>query len=247
VQESAAGEDLVVMPDLDASYFARLSQELMQQGQEDATVQAVVKRAVDVVPGCEMAGVSLRRKRGRVETVASTDGRVDACDALQYELEEGPCLDAIWQGDTYLANDLRHDQRWATWGPRVADRGMGAIIAVRIADARDAMGALNLYATEVGAFDRHALDVATVFGYHAANALVSAHVVDGLESSLRSRHAIGLAQGILMQKYGLTVDSSFTVMQRYSNHYNVRLRDLADQIIERQDLPPADPERRPPG
>jgi GAF domain-containing protein len=235
------------MPDLDASYFARLSQELMHQGPEEATVQAVVKRAVDVVPGCDMAGVSLRRKRGRVDTVASTDDRVEVCDALQYELEEGPCLDAIWQDATYLANDLRHDPRWPNWGPRVAERGMGAIIAVRISDARDAVGALNLYATEVGAFDRHALDVATIFGYHAANALVSAHLVDGLESSLRSRHAIGLAQGILMQKYDLDVERSFTVMQRYSNHYNVRLRNLADRIIEHHDLPPTDQRSRPPG
>ena len=235
------------MPDLDASFFARLSQELMQQGPEDATLEAVVKRAVDVVPGCEMAGVSLRRKRKRVETVAATDDRVHHCDALQYELSEGPCLDAIWQGDTYLANDLRHDQRWPSWGPRVADRGMGAIIAVRIADARDAMGALNLYATEVGAFDRQALDVATTYGYHAANALTSAHLVEGLESSLRSRHAIGVAQGILMHRYDLTVDRSFTVMQRYSNHYNVRLADLADQVIELQDLPRTEDGRSRPG
>ena len=226
------------MPDLDASFFAHLSQELMQQGPEDATLQAVVKRAVDVVPGCDMAGVSLRRKRGRVETVDATHDRVRQCDELQYELDEGPCLDAIWHGDVYLANDLRHDERWPTWGPRVADRGMGAIIAVRISDARDAFGALNLYADEIGSFSEHSLDVATTFGYHAANALASAKLVDGLESSLQSRHLIGMAQGVLMQRYDLTVERSFTVMQRYSNDYNVRLRDLAGQIVELHDLPP---------
>ena len=228
------------MPDLDASFFARLSQELMQQGPEDATLQAVVKRVVDVVPGCGMAGVSLRRKRGRVETVTATDERVHLCDQLQYELEEGPCLDAIWHGDVYLANDLRHDVRWPRWGPRVADRGMGSIIAVRISDARDAFGALNLYADEIGSFSEHSLDVATTFGYHAANALASAKLVEGLESSLQSRHLIGMAQGILMQRYDLTVDRSFTVMRRYSNDYNVRLRDLAHQIVELHDLPRRD-------
>jgi GAF domain-containing protein len=228
------------MPDLDAAYFARLSQELMQHGPEDATVEAVVKRVIDVVPGCDMAGVSLRRKRGRVETVTATDERVHACDQLQYELEEGPCLDAIWHGDVYLANDLRHDARWPRWGPRVADRGVGAIIAVRISDARDAFGALNLYADEIGSFSEQALDVATTFGYHAANALVSAKLVEGLESSLQSRHVIGMAQGILMQRYDLTVERSFTVMQRYSNDYNVRLRDLAKQVVELHDLPSPD-------
>ena len=228
------------MPDLDAAYFARLSQELMQQGPEDATVEAVVKRVIDVVPGCDMAGVSLRRKRGRVETVTATDERVHACDQLQYELEEGPCLDAIWHGDVYLANDLRHDVRWPRWGPRVADRGVGAIIAVRISDARDAFGALNLYADEIGSFSEQSLDVATTFGYHAANALASAKLVEGLESSLQSRHVIGMAQGILMHRYDLTVERSFTVMQRYSNDYNVRLRDLAKQVVELHDLPRPD-------
>jgi hypothetical protein len=117
---------------------------------------------------------------------------------------------------------------------------VGAIIAVRISDARDAFGALNLYADEIGSFSEQALDVATTFGYHAANALVSAKLVEGLESSLQSRHVIGMAQGILMQRYDLTVERSFTVMQRYSNDYNVRLRDLAKQVVELHDLPSPD-------
>ena len=98
--------------------FAYLSRDLMAELEEQPTLQTVAERAVAVVEGCEFASVSLRRRRGRVETTASTSGLASACDALQYELAEGPCLEAVWDGDSYLADDIAHDARWPRWGPR---------------------------------------------------------------------------------------------------------------------------------
>lgn len=225
------------MAEQDRGFFARLSRELMEPESQDLTLKTVATRAVAVIPGCEFVGISLRHRRRRVSTVMSTDARVEECDALQYALDEGPCLDAIWSGDVYVSNDLSSDPRWRRWGPEVADRGMHSIIAIRIADAHESIGALNLYASQHDAYDGHALDVATTFGYHAANALVSAKLVEGLESSLKSRHTIGMAQGILMTRYAVGADQAFTVLQRYSSQHNVRLRDLAAVIVATGGLP----------
>ncbi len=95
----------------------------MADPDEQPTLQTVAERAVAIVPGCEFASVSLRRRRGRVETTASTSELASACDALQYELGEGPCLEAVWDGDSYLAEDIATDPRWPRWGPRVAAHG----------------------------------------------------------------------------------------------------------------------------
>lgn len=221
--------------------FAELSRELMSESQELATLKAVVDRAVDVVPGCDLASVTVRRRRQQLETLASSAVLADECDQLQYDLGEGPCADAVWDDDSYLSNDIAHDQRWARWGPAVAGKGIGSILAIRLTTDQETIGALNLYSLAVGAYDGNAIDHATVFTAHAANALGSARLVSGLEAAMMSRHQIGVAQGILMSTYQLGVDQAFDVLRRYSSHRNLKLRDVAEIVVRTGGLPVEDP------
>lgn len=55
--------------------------------------------------------------------------------------------------------------------------------------------------------------------------------VDDLRVALDSRHTIGLAQGLLMARYGLTTTQSFELLRRYSQDGNVKLRSLADDVV----------------
>jgi transcriptional regulator with GAF, ATPase, and Fis domain len=220
-----------------ASDFAQLSRDLMADPDEQPTLQTVAERAVAVVPACDFASVSLRRRRRRVETSASTSEVASMCDALQYELDEGPCLEAVWDGDSYLAEDIRHDQRWPRWGPRVADIGVGSVLAIQLTSERETIGALNLYATATHAFRPDDIDLALVYTIHAANALNSARLVSGLQTAVHSRHLIGVAQGILMSTYQLTMTQSFELLRRYSSQDNVKLRDVAEYVVERGGLP----------
>ena len=77
----------------------------------------------------------------------------------------------------------------------------GAILAIRLTSEQETIGALNFYATKLHAFDRDSVDLAVVYASHAATAMTSAQLVSGLEAALQSRHIIGVAQGILMQRY----------------------------------------------
>ena len=58
------------------------------------------------------------------------------------------------------------------------------------------------------------------------------HHVANLERAIESRHRIGVAQGILMQRFGLTVDQSFSLLLRVSQTRNVKVRDVARKVIE---------------
>ena len=209
----------------------------MADSQEVATLKAVVDRAVDVVPGCDWASVTVRRRGQRLETLASSAPFPEDCDQLQYELGEGPCADAVWDADTYLSHDIGADPRWPRWGPRVAGQGVGSVLAIRLTTEEETIGALNLYAAATHAYDEDAIDHAVVFTAHAANALATARLVSGLENAMSSRHDIGIAQGILMASYGLTVDQAFDVLRRYSSHLNVKLRVVAEQVVRGGRLP----------
>ena len=221
-----------------AATFARLSRRLMELGQESpTTLQHVADGAVEVVPAAESCGVSLRRRRGRVQTGAATSPLARWCDELQYELGEGPCVEAVWEGESYLTRDSRHDGRWPRWGPQVADAGVGSVLSIRLATSSETLGAINMYAAAPDAFGQDDVDLALIYAVHATNAMSSTQLVSGLQTAIQTRHLIGVAQGVLMERYELTLDQSFDVLRRYSSDHNVKLRDLAEQVVAGRGLP----------
>jgi GAF domain-containing protein len=225
------------MPPPNLEAIARITHELLAEPKEKPTLERVVRMAIETIDGCDYAGVSLRRGKGRVETPAATHQVVADCDALQYELSEGPCLDAISHRDTYVVKDTRTDPRWPTWCPRAAELGIGSILSVRLASTSETLGALNLYAARHDSFTSDDVDVAHVYASNAAVALVAAKRISGLETALETRHLIGVAQGILMQRYGLSLDRAFEVLRRYSSQTNIKLRDVAAKVVARGGLP----------
>ena len=156
-------------------------------------------------------------------------------------------MEAIWDNDWYATHDTSTDSRWPRWGPKVAEHGVGSVLSIQLATEQETLGALNMYAHQVHAFTPDDVDVALIFAAHATNALRAARLVTGLQTAVQSRHLIGVAQGILMNRYELTLEQSFEVMRRFSSQANVKLRDLAAAVIEQRRLPDLDLEdlRRP--
>ena len=209
----------------------------MQIGEETPTLQTVVERAVEVVPACDAASVSLRRRRNRSETVAASSDIARRADQLQYELAEGPCLEAVVTGGSRLSNRLDSSEDWPRWGPRAATMGVHAILGIQLSTSDEVLGALNLYAGKPGAFTREDVDVAEIFATHATNALTAARMSSGLRTALHTRHMIGVAQGILMELYELSMDQSFELLRRYSSHSNTKLGEVAEYVVRHRALP----------
>lgn len=225
-----------------AESFSRISQLLLESREEPQTLQQVVDLAVATVDGCDWAGVSLRRG-SKVETPASTDPVVDRADSLQYEFAEGPCLDAVWVGDTQVVKDLATEHRWSTWAPAASELGIRSVLSVRLSTGEMTVGKLNLYSGAMDAFDDDDVHVAHVYAIHAAIALAVTHEISTLHTALQSRHVIGVAQGILMQRYQLSLDQAFQVLRRTSQNQNVKLRELAEQVVAERRLPPGSSEQ----
>jgi len=55
---------------------------------------------------CEAAPITMRTRRA-VESVAYSSALILRADQLQYELDEGPCLDAVWTDGVFVVPDLR--------------------------------------------------------------------------------------------------------------------------------------------
>ena len=213
----------------------------MRIGEERPTLQSVVERAVEVVPACDWASVTLRRARNRTETVAASSDIARSADQLQYDLQEGPCLEAALTGEPRLSNRLAESEDWPRWGPKVTELGVNALLGIELSTDDEVLGALNLYSADAGAFTREDIDIADVYAAHATNALTAARLSSGLRTALHSRHMIGLAQGILMQLYDLSVDQSFELLRRYSSHTNTKLSEVAEHVVKHKELPESRP------
>ncbi|QDO87606.1 GAF and ANTAR domain-containing protein [Ornithinimicrobium ciconiae] len=202
------------------------------------TLERVAVLAVEVVPSADAVGISLRQSSGMIETAASTGADVMRADELQYGLDEGPCLDSIRAAETYVAHDTRTDRRWPRWGPLVADLGFLSVLSVQLVNFEGVpLGALNLYARQADVYTEVDVDYALVFAHHASGAIEATREIDGLRTAMHSRHVIGVAQGMLMQRYGLTVDSAFEVLLRRSQETNTKLRDIANLMVTTGRIP----------
>lgn len=214
-----------------AQRFAQLSQDLAAEPEPEPTLERIVHAAMETIAGVDECGVSLRHRDGSIETPAATSPLARRLDDLQYELNEGPCLDTVWTLDTHVIRDLRTETRWPAWCARAAQLGIRSALSVRIQTQDDVIGALNLAARNPDAFDHTDVALASIFARHAANALAFANQTSQLNAALHTRQAIGAAQGMLMQRYGLTLDQAFEVLRRYSTENNIKLRDLAQRLI----------------
>lgn len=207
-----------------------------------AEMAAVVTRqALSAVPDAEWASLTLRRttrRRTVYETAAWTDGIALSIDVLQYELDEGPCLDTARGQDWRRSGDVDLDARWPRWGPRAAAVGVGSVLSIALVGKNRPLGALNLYSRSSGAFaERDLVDAALLYGAHVGVVLGLSQEVSGLTVAMESRHVIGTAQGILMERFGLSVDAAFDLLKRYSSVLNIRIADLAQQVVRTRELP----------
>lgn len=198
----------------------------------DELLQLIVESCVDTVPGVDEAGISLLRRNGRIETVAATAQVVRDLDAVQYEVGEGPCHDAIRGDGMRCVDDLAHDDQWPAYAPRAVELGIHSQLGLQLYVEDTTLGGLNLYAFQPNAFDEMTPRVAGLFATHAAHALGRRITHDQLSEAMDSRKIIGQALGIVMERYHLDEDRAFAFLTRVSQTGNVKIRTLAAQLVE---------------
>lgn len=178
------------------------------------------------------------RRGGVLETPAATEAWARRADELQYDLKEGPCLDAVWHEDRVHSSSLANDPRWPAWGPRVAaETGARSALCLKLFTTEDTLGALNLYAKTDGAFGPDDIQDGLALSAHIAVAVAAAVEIQGLTAALDSRTLIGQATGIVMGRYEVDAQRAFEVLTRLSSHRNMKVRDLAAQIAQTGRIP----------
>jgi GAF domain-containing protein len=222
---------------LAAVRLADLAAEFAAAPPTDVTLQHALEYAVDVVPGCEQAGVSLQLKGANLATPASVGPLAAACDQLQQNLGEGPCITSLQTQSLVRVDDMTAETSWPRFAAAASEFGLRSLLACQLATARDRLGALNLYSTQPRAFDENSEILARAYATHVGVALASAEREANLRQALASREAIGQAIGILIERHKLTASQAFDLMVHISQRTHVRLRDIAEELVRTGSLP----------
>jgi transcriptional regulator with GAF, ATPase, and Fis domain len=203
---------------------------LLAEKDLQATLQRIVRLAVQTIDACEYAGMSVIDDK-QVTSPASSDAVLALLDRIQSETGEGPCVDAIKKLAILQTGQLSYEKRWPRFTSRaVAESAIESVLALPIFDG-GTLGALNLYSTRTDAFDDHDIAVGTVFAAHASVAWSTSQEIEELEARLISRQVIGQAVGMLMARENVSEADAFRMLKNASQRLNVKLRLVADKIV----------------
>jgi GAF domain-containing protein len=217
--------------------LAEAARAMAEEADTQHTLDRAVQMATDMIERCDMAGISLVHG-DRIETPAATDEALRRADHLQFELGEGPCLDALKQHEVVTVANLGEDPRWPTWGPHIArELGLHSSMSFRLFTDGDNLGAMSLYASEVEAFGHDDLLDGLILAAHAAVALAGALEADQLHRALETGRMIGEAIGIIRERFGLSSEKAFGVLRRISSHQHIKLHRVAQHVVDVGSLP----------
>lgn len=204
----------------------------------DELLTELARSAVDEIDRELSCGLTAKVE-GTALTIASSDDLAAALDQVQCEAGDGPCLTAIATATTVEVDDPTDPGQWTTWRSEAARRGLHKAISVPLVTmSGDVLGALNLYSISPGKFTDADREAASLFAAQAAGALVVAirlsqlaELTSHLEAALQSRGVIDQAKGIIIAEQHCTADEALEVLRKASSNRNIKLRDLAVEIV----------------
>jgi ANTAR domain/GAF domain len=212
--------------------------------ESDQPQQDVLSRCAELIlgaiEGCAAVSITVIDDAGAASTVASTAQWATDLDQEQYRLDDGPCMEAAREQIVQRVDYGSATNRWPSFVEASVAVGVGSYLSAGLRLDERQVASVNLYGSGPSAFD--ALDEAltALVTRYTSLALTSAlrlgdarRLAGQLEQALHTRPVIDWAVGILMAQTPCTPERAFEMLRIASQRSNVKLRDVAAQIVER--------------
>ena len=216
------------------TFAAELAQVIRLAEDDDVAgiLQRFVTRAARTIPGCAQASI-ITRAEGALETLASS------VNSSPSESQPGPIIEALMFGEPRRLDDTAVDQRWPTFAAELAGLGYRTCLALPLVTRVDPAAVLVLYSQTPGQFTDTSYDLVLLLALHAGVAFDNAalyhdsrKLIEQLRAALSTRSLIGNAQGLLMHRHRYGAEAAFAALRTASQNRNIKLRDLAAQLVD---------------
>ena len=205
-------------------------------------IDRLCQACADVV-GVDGAGIMLMAGDAIAGSVSTTDPIAERIEDLQYDLGEGPCLDAYRQDRTVFEADLAQSVagRWPAFVPEALAAGVRAIFAFPLRVGAVRLGSVNLYRLRPGPLtdDQHAdamviADLITqgllVMQDRAPPGLVSTD----LEASTNFRAVVAQATGMVAVQLDVSVTEALVRLRGHAFGDGRRVEEVAVDVVDRR-------------
>lgn len=223
--------------EISADTLQKLSGVLLTEQTLEEVLDLVVELAETSLPVADAASVSVKTD-GKKITPAFSKKMATDLDQLQYDEDEGPCVEAMATGEEVMSFPLE-PKRWKKFSAAATAEGVHGMYSLPLRAGNDTIGALNLYSRRQEGPDDKERELARMFARQAAVAVANSaafndarRLSEQLREALQTREVIGQAKGILMLREGYGPDEAFDALKKMSQHSNVKLRDVAQRLVD---------------
>ena len=220
-----------------ATVFAALAEIIYQGSDANEMYAAICIAATLIVRGCDHASL-LVLHNDRYVTVGASDQLALRIDDLERRFGDGPCIDAIEEETPQIEADLTTPNSWPKLAAALlAETPVRGAMGFRLLIDKRKGAALNLFSDTPNMFDDESAGRAAVlaaFASVAINAVAKGEDAASLRRGLLSNREIGKAVGMLMLLNDFTEQEAFDLLRRHSQSLNIKLAEVARQIIDRR-------------
>jgi GAF domain-containing protein len=217
--------------------YVELQRVLIQSPDTDRLLDRIASLAAAVTTPPSSCGITLRRD-GEISTVAFSSALAKQSDEIQYTHGQGPCLHSLRIGKVVHIPDMEADSRWPKYQVAAIALGVRASVSIPLIVDEKPVGALNIYTDSARDFTADDIDNVSAFAAQASASLtlVMRHseqlaLEEQLRNALSTRAIIDQALGIIMAQQRCNSTEAFAVLRKTSQDRNVRVAEIASELI----------------
>jgi len=220
----------------------RILARLFDDGCRDLETKGLCQVCADVTA---MTGAGIMLMSGEVPrgSICTTNKVSAFIEQLQYELGEGPCVDAYFQDWPVLEPDLAHpaNRRWPAFTGQALGVGVRAVFGFPLQVGAVRLGALNLYCDHPGPLldDQHA--DALVMADIAAQAVLVLQakaplgkLATELEAGSNFQYVVHQAAGMVAVQLAVSVGQALVRLKAYAFGNERPLTEVAEDVVTRR-------------
>lgn len=195
------------------------------------------------VTGASGAGIMLMSGDIPRGSVCTTDSLSALIEQLQYDVGEGPCVDAYNLDRPVLEPNLREPDspRWPAFTPAAVEAGARAVFGFPLQAGAVRLGALNVYRDAAGPLSAHQHADGLLMASIVAQALMllqaeapAGMVATELEANADFQYVVHQASGMIAAQLDVSVGQAMIRLRAHAFGNDRTLAEVARDVVDRR-------------
>lgn len=231
-------EAVVAAPPVDLGWaLSQMTGLVLSRETVDTALELVTSLAATATAGTLGAAVTIVDEHGK-RSLAASNQTAEQADALQYELDEGPCLTALRTQQLVRIDDTSTDPRWPRWNQAVSKLGVRSVLSTPLHAGDDPVGAMKVYCERPMNYGPHDEHVMRLLAAQAAILLANTQSLQQarrlsrqLTDAVTSRDTVAAATGVLLARGAASRQDAFVALAAAARESGRPVEDVARAML----------------